>query len=39
MKFQEGYVYHINDEYFAKVQDGNLCRTKKMVHIAQLSFV
>lgn len=29
MKFQEGYVYHINDEYFAKVQDGKLMQNKE----------
>lgn len=29
MKFQEGYVYHINDDYFAKVQDGKLMQNKE----------
>lgn len=29
MKFQEGYVYHINDEYFAKVQDDKLMQNKE----------
>lgn len=29
MKFQEGYVYHINDDYFSKVQDGKLMQNKE----------
>ena len=29
MKFQEGYVYHINDEYFAKVQEDKLMQNKE----------
>ena len=29
MKFQEGYVYHINDDYFAKVQDEKLMQNKE----------
>ena len=29
MIYQEGYVYHIKDEYFEKVQDGNLMQNKE----------
>lgn len=29
MKFQEGYVYHINDDYFANVQDTKLMQNKE----------
>ena len=27
--FQEGYVYHINDDYFAKAQDDKLMQNKE----------
>ena len=29
MIYQEGYVYHIKDEYFEKVQDSNLMQNKE----------
>ena len=29
MIYQEGYVYHIKDEYFEKVQDNNLMQNKE----------
>lgn len=29
MKFQEGFVYHIKDEYFAKVNDDRLMQNKE----------
>ena len=29
MIYQEGYVYHIKDEYFEKVQDGHLMQNKE----------
>ena len=29
MIYQEGYVYHIKDEYFEKVQDSNLMKNKE----------
>lgn len=29
MHYQEGYVYHIKDEYFAKVNDPNLMQNKE----------
>ena len=29
MIYQEGYVYHIKDEYFQKVQDNNLMQNKE----------
>lgn len=29
MDFREGYVYHINDDYFAKVQDDKLMQNKE----------
>ena len=29
MIYQEGYVYHIKDEYFEKVQDDNLMQNKE----------
>lgn len=29
MLFQEGYVYHIKDDYFQKVQDDKLMRNKE----------
>lgn len=29
MEFKEGYVYHINDDYFSKVQDGKLMQNKE----------
>lgn len=29
MKFQEGYVYHIRDEYFSKAQDDKLMQNKE----------
>ena len=29
MKFQEGYVYHISDEYFVKAQDDKLMQNKE----------
>lgn len=29
MKFQDGYVYHIKDEYFAKANDNNLMQNKE----------
>ena len=33
MIYQEGYVYHIKDEYFEKVQDSNLMQNKEGVYI------
>ena len=29
MIYQEGYVYHIKDEYFEKVRDSNLMQNKE----------
>ena len=29
MIYQEGYVYHIKDEYFEKVQDNKLMKNKE----------
>lgn len=29
MQIQEGYVYHVNDEYFEKVQDDKLMQNKE----------
>ena len=29
MLYQDGYVYHIKDEYFEKVRDGNLMQNKE----------
>lgn len=29
MKFREGFVYHIKDEYFAKVNDDRLMQNKE----------
>ena len=29
MNYQEGYVYHIKDEYFTKVSDPNLMQNKE----------
>ena len=38
MIFQEGYVYHIKDEYFEKVQDKNLMQNKESGTYRPMSF-
>ena len=38
MNYQEGFVYHIKDEYFIKANDPNLMQNKTAI-IAQLFIV
>lgn len=38
MIYQEGYVYHIKDEYFEKVQDSNLMQNKEAAFLLQNMF-
>lgn len=38
MIYQEGFAYHIKDEYLKKYKMTSSCRIKKTEHIALLSF-